>query len=388
MNILIIHPKIIWRGAEQTLVNIALGLKKGGVKVRIVSLYIDKENQPPYHQDLDFILPSIFWQKMFYQHFFLFITFGFWVLLYLALKNSKKVDIINPHNFPSCWVAVIVGKIKKIPVIWIVHDIPKKISFSKTSSVGEYFALRLASGTLDKFFVKRINLILVGSRSMKYQVRERYGITAVLMYHPVSEIFFNEQNFTSLGLEQLRLQDKFVITNAANLHAIKNQISIIKAIPRIAFKIPQVLLVLAGEGPLKEKYEGFVSKNNLQDNIYFTGVISHERLSRIYSSTKVLVVSSLDEPWGMTPFEALLQGAVPVVSKYAGCANVIKENQLGIVIKPNPKEIARAVIFIKNNPNKVNKMVAAGQKWVNNNMLLPVFCQKLDELMHDVVARY
>ncbi|MEM4369189.1 MAG: glycosyltransferase, partial [Candidatus Woesearchaeota archaeon] len=56
----------------------------------------------------------------------------------------------------------------------------------------------------------------------------------------------------------------------------------------------------------------------------FTGFLKGKDINRAYKMADVYVLSSVSEPFGITPLEAMLNGTPTIVSKQSGVAEVIK----------------------------------------------------------------
>jgi glycosyltransferase involved in cell wall biosynthesis len=122
----------------------------------------------------------------------------------------------------------------------------------------------------------------------------------------------------------------------------KNLASLVKIMPELLEKHPDLKLVLAGK---KEQYyaklEKLIDKRNLSDNIITPGFVSDNELKWLYSHCQAYVFPSLSEGFGLPGLEAMAHNA-PVVSSNATCLPEIygnaalffnPENQEDILLK-------------------------------------------------------
>jgi glycosyltransferase involved in cell wall biosynthesis len=94
----------------------------------------------------------------------------------------------------------------------------------------------------------------------------------------------------------------------------KNIGFLLQVVNRVRRDIPEVLFLIAGEGPAREGLEHEVSKLDLSSNVMFIGYLDrHTELNSCYQSADIFVFSSRTETQGLVLLEAMAQG-VPVVS--------------------------------------------------------------------------
>ena len=79
-------------------------------------------------------------------------------------------------------------------------------------------------------------------------------------------------------------------------------------------RVPQALLVIAGEGPAREALRAQVAALGLQSSVQFAGYLERDTaLLDCYAAADVFVFASRTETQGLVLLEAMAQGA-PVVS--------------------------------------------------------------------------
>ena len=182
-----------------------------------------------------------------------------------------------------------------------------------------------------------------------------------------------------------RLRNKFVIASASHMHFRKRQIIAIRLLPKILDQIDNLLLVFAGKGPDSGRLKSEVKKLNLERYVLFVGVIPEDQLRSLYRQSKVVLLTSTEEPWGKVPFEALACGTIPLVSDQAGCAEVIDKEKIGIVAKSTASVFANEILYINQNPLLAKSMVRRGQGWVRENLTLDKYTKKTEKLFNSII---
>ncbi len=368
LRVLIIQPWISWRGAEKISVQLAIELKKQGHRVKIAALFIDdKKNLSLGAERVSYLLPAKL-LRVFCQRSKLFLLLvGPIVLFLLVWKESKDYQILNPHNLPSPWIAVLVGKIKKIPVVWTVHNLSRRVSWQDKTSIFEYLLWFFGSSWVDKFFIRQVDGVIASSLRMKRQIKERYGLDSKII-HPGVDFNFFSQGEAEKAVKRWRLEGKFILLSARQLHPEKNQIILIRALPKLRSKIVNVLLVLAGEGPAKGDYGEEAKGLKVADRVLVTGFLSPRDLRDLYAASDINLVPSLEEPWGLTPFEAACARTISVVSENSGAAEVIQREKIGATCQPTMKDFTEKILAIYRNQEKFGKIAEKGNLWVKKNL--------------------
>jgi glycosyltransferase involved in cell wall biosynthesis len=91
------------------------------------------------------------------------------------------------------------------------------------------------------------------------------------------------------------------------------------------------------EGKLSETLEA-ISSTNLGKRISYVGALDHAEVLGLLSETKVLVLPSINEPWGMIVLEALSKSVPVVITKSCGVAPYISRSEAGIVVSDGSAE--------------------------------------------------
>lgn len=130
---------------------------------------------------------------------------------------------------------------------------------------------------------------------------------------------------------------------------------IIRIWKHIEQKYPDWNLVFVGNGPNKTDYEKLVKKYKLK-NIQFDG--QQPDTSRYYRESKIFLMTSIWEGWGLTLVEALSFKCVPILfDNFGACHDIIKDEVNGILIPNNDEKLfVRKVMELIEYPNYLEKL--------------------------------
>ncbi len=102
------------------------------------------------------------------------------------------------------------------------------------------------------------------------------------------------------------------------------------------------------------KEDWFVKKYENTDNIIFTGLVTKDRMQKIYENADVFVIDSFAEGMTQVGIEAMACG-LPVIASYNSGLSALVENDItGFLIEPgNIEELKSKTDFFINNPEKI-----------------------------------
>jgi len=147
-----------------------------------------------------------------------------------------------------------------------------------------------------------------------------------------------------------------VLGNVGSFEERKGQVVLLEAIAKIKKVLPNVHLMLVGDGPDEEKLKKCVIEMNLQDNVSFFPFTSEPQY--IFEVLDILVLSSLyKEGLPNVLLEAMSMELPVVSSKLAGVPEVVVNGETGYMTEPGSSDdIAKAVEKIYKDKESYKKM--------------------------------
>lgn len=145
----------------------------------------------------------------------------------------------------------------------------------------------------------------------------------------------------------------------------------IPAFGLIVKEFPDLKYVIIGGKSMLSYYKmvGDMLKNlGLKDKLVFLDKVKDDDLLRYYNDAKIYVQTSATEPdsiegFGMVYLEASACG-IPTIGAYnTGAEGAIKNNETGILVRHDPKDIADAMRKILTDENFSKKLGNNGIKW-------------------------
>ncbi len=159
---------------------------------------------------------------------------------------------------------------------------------------------------------------------------------------------------------------------------------LLEATPLILNKYPEVRILIAGEGPLKEKLQLKSSKMGLEKRVYFLGY--YDNLEDFWASLDLFVLPSHTEGMGIVLLEALASKVPVVATSVGGIPEIITSGKHGLLVPPkNPQALAEGVIELLEDINKKDSFVKAGVNRIKEKFLLSDMLLKTAEIYNEVL---
>ena len=180
--------------------------------------------------------------------------------------------------------------------------------------------------------------------------------------------------------------DRPVLVHISRVAHEKNIDFILRAVRRVADELPDVLLVIAGDGPALPHVKRQAEALGLVPNCLFVGYLDRAtELLDCYKSGNAFVFASRTETQGLVLIEALALG-VPVVSTAVmGTADVLKEVNGAIVAPDDEAGFAAELLMLLRDPLLQARLRELGPKdaeaWSARAM-----AERLVDLYRDLLA--
>ena len=163
---------------------------------------------------------------------------------------------------------------------------------------------------------------------------------------------------------------------------------LLRAMPRILEKFPNITLTLGGDGKLREELERLTQQLHIQDRVLFKGVIAHSELPTYYSSADIVLMPSLNEGSPMVLPEALACGAIVVTSDLPVYQEHVRHGVNGFITRRgDPDDIAEKVIHILAHYPEIQSMKLASRQYIVEHFDWSVIGQQYINLLNRLIEK-
>jgi len=153
----------------------------------------------------------------------------------------------------------------------------------------------------------------------------------------------------------------FVIGVVGRLTKQKGHIYLIEAACLLKNKIPNLKIVIVGEGELKETFEQEAKKKDLQNNLIFTGHV--DEMDKLYPILDILCMPSLWEGLSIVLLEAMSAESLVIMSNLPNNKEVARENEEASYFEVGDyEELAEKILYYYNNPEAAERVKKNARK--------------------------
>jgi phosphatidylinositol alpha-1,6-mannosyltransferase len=158
--------------------------------------------------------------------------------------------------------------------------------------------------------------------------------------------------------ERLGIGERPVLLTIARLVPRKGIDSVLAALPSVRAAVPDVLYVVAGEGPDRERLVELARRGGVDDAVRFVGAVADDELPIFYSLGDVFVMPSRSEPpdvegFGIVYLEAAACERPVVAARAGGVPDAVAEGVSGTLVEPGDQAgLARALVELLSDPGR------------------------------------
>ena len=162
---------------------------------------------------------------------------------------------------------------------------------------------------------------------------------------------------------------------------------LVQALPKLFDAVPDAHVVIAGDGPLKEKLEEAIP-GSLRKNVILTGHFDEaDRLALLSASTVVALPAIGGESFGITLAEAMASGRAVVASSIPGYAAVARGGLDALLVPPgDPSALAAGIAALLQDPAGAASLGAAARQRART-FDWPVVADQVEEAYHEAISR-
>jgi glycosyltransferase involved in cell wall biosynthesis len=232
--------------------------------------------------------------------------------------------------------------------------------------------------------------VLVGSTQVWQDVRRYDGVPASrlrLMPYGIPLDGLNPPLSRAEAREQLGLSaNELVIGAVGRLEEQKGHTYLLASLPELRPEIPQLTVLLVGEGRRQEDLRRQVRDLGLEHTVRFLG--TRRDLPEIYRALDLFVQPSLWEGLPLALLKAMGAGLPVVATRVSGSREAVLDGVNGRLVEPgDPKGLARAILELQRHPETRRRLGEAARRTVAEKYSLDAMLRRLEELYLELCRR-
>lgn len=287
---------------------------------------------------------------------------------FIRLMNVKMVevaslmdfDLLHAHDWMVCDAALELRSEARKPLVSTIHS----TEFGRSGGIKDGFQMRIHYK--EEQLAKLSDHIIVCSESMKKEVMRFFNIKESRISVIPNGMEVKKFDFAVNDATRRIFSDssKLILFVGRLVHQ-KGVNVLIGAMPKVLKKVPDVTLLIVGDGPMRQQLEKDAAFLGVSENVKFAGYLDDLTVRALYKLADVVVVPSLYEPFGIVALEAMAAKTPVIVSAVGGLSEIVGGEE-GVKVPPdNSEALADAIVSVLTDADEKNRArVEAGYRKV------------------------
>ncbi len=229
----------------------------------------------------------------------------------------EDFDIIHCHDwltFPAGITAKKIAELRGLntPLITHIHA----TEFDRTAGHPNQYIY-----DIEREGMHLADYVITVSEYTKNIIIKHYGIDPEKIYIVHNAIDFEESRIS----EQFKIKDHHkIVLFLGRMTIQKGPDHFLRIAKRISEIDDSVRFVMVGSGDMSNQIIEESANLGIGDKVLFSDFLNGEDVDRAYRMADVYVMSSISEPFGITPLEAMKNSTPVVISKQSGVSEILK----------------------------------------------------------------
>ena len=306
----------------------------------------------------------------------------------LPTLKLKNFDIVHIHTpFVAHFAGLKLAKLLNIPVIETYHTFFEDYLHHYLPWIPS-FAARWMARKISKYQCNQVNGIVAPSKPM-LDVLRSYGVNC-----QADVIATGLQKSSFDAADGLAFKEKYGIPShrpmllyVGRVAHEKNIGFLLEVTKLLKDTVPDVLLVITGEGPALQSLRASAKAQAIEQNVQFIGYLDrHLELNACYKAADIFVFASKSETQGLVLLEAMAQGTPVVAIAELGTASILIEGQGALISTENESEFVQKVHSLLINPQRRNEIGQAGRDYALNKWSAHVQAERMIKFYSSVLS--
>ncbi len=238
-----------------------------------------------------------------------------------------------------------------LPVLDLLREVPLVVHFhgpwaQESEAEGESPVVTWAKQALETLVYRQADRCIVLSSAFQEVLHEKYGVAEdrirIVPGGADVERFAVEPSQSEARALLGWPQDRPIVVSVRRLARRMGLENLIDAIAQLHSDVPDLLLHVAGKGPLREELASRIEARGLSSHVTLLGFVPEEELPLVYRAADVSVVPSIRlEGFGLITIESLAAGTPVLVTPIGGLPETVKGLDERLIL-PSPQTDALA----------------------------------------------
>jgi phosphatidylinositol alpha-1,6-mannosyltransferase len=306
-----------------------------------------------------------------------------------AAVRQRAAELIRDHRIRAVWYGAAAPLSLLTPALR-TDGVTRTVASTHGHEVG--WSMIPGARRLLRRIGRTNDVITFVSRYARRRISAALGPTAALEYLPPGvrvDTFRPDPVARQAVRAAYGLGDVPLLLSVGRLVARKGQDNLIRAVPAIASRVPDAVVLIVGDGPDGPRLRALVSALGVDRRVHFAGSVPWVDLPAHYAAADVFAMpcrtrgSGLDvEGLGIVFLEASASGLPVVAGRSGGAPETVQPGRTGVVVDGRDvAQVARATTELLTDRDLASGWGANGRAWVSQTWNWDSSAQRLAALL-------
>ncbi len=269
-----------------------------------------------------------------------------WVMERIDLLAKCEYDLVHIQTpFVAHYLGLKLARQLKLPLVETYHTYFEEYLYNYVAYLPRPW-LRLVARRFSTSQCNSVNHVVVPSAPIEQALR-RYGVKTPITIVPTG---LELERFSGGDCARFRQvhgidPDRPLALYVGRMAHEKNIAFLLRAMQRAIRAMPELLFVMAGEGPAEHWAWRWVEREGLSDNVVFVGYLDRAaQLLDCYRAADLFVFASRTETQGLVLLEAMALGTPVVSTAVLGTKTVLCDGRGVSIAQENEDDFSTKVL--------------------------------------------
>jgi len=297
------------------------------------------------------------------------------------LIKREKIEVLHSHSMLTNIISRVAGKLANVPVSVSTEHLTMDLARGgrgkglRDRLMAKYYRL------LDNFTSRYNQQVIAVSHAVRDDLIEQ-GIPTERI--TVIQNGINIPDIDPAAGDRIREElgikaGETVVGAVGRLSPQKDYPTLLRAFKEVKKSCPEAVLLIAGDGYLRENLEKLTDDLGIRERVKFLGYRSD--VLEVVSSFDIYALSSLWEGLPLAVLEAMAMGKPVVATSVPGTKEALNEEETGFLVPLKEyQSLSQRLIDLIQNPEKARLMGEAGRRRWNDCFSLTRVIDEHEEL--------
>lgn len=294
--------------------------------------------------------------------------------IYQCIKQND-IRVVFSYQYHANLYARVAAHLARVPcTIASVHNV-----YTIDKKIHRRIINRYLAGWTDK--------IVAVSKAVKDDVLRYDGVPDDKV-----EIIYNGVDLSKfINTEGSHIRNEFgiplatpVIGTVGRLTLQKGQRYLLEAVSQLRDKFPRLILLVVGDGPLKNELEDYTKTIGIRKSVIFTG--SRRDVPSLLAAMDIFVLPSLWEGLSISLIESMAAGKPVITTDIAPIREVVNTDKVGILVPPkDSKSLAGAIEILLRNKSLAASLGTAARERVFSTFNIQTTIRRYTDIFENIL---